>query len=117
SLSAVCVWQATATHRLPRGWQSRYSSRRLADSDRVDYMSKTYTYFAVLVGAVCVYFLVRLLFFIDLSSRTVQSDVVQGVLIGFGMAFVSAQIYARINATKVNGWITMFVLGEPSNVM
>jgi len=80
-------------------------------------MSRTYTYLAVLVGAVCVYFLVRLFFFIDLSTRTVPSDVLQGVLIGFGLAFVSAQIYARLKATRANGWITMFGLGEPSNGM
>jgi len=80
-------------------------------------MSRTYTYWAVLVGAVCVYFLVRLFFFIDLSTRTVPSDVLQGVLIGFGLAFVSAQIYARLKASRVNGWITMFGLGEPSNGM
>ncbi len=42
---------------------------------------------------------------------------IQGILIGFGLAFVSAQIYARITATKVNGWITMFGLGEPGNGM
>jgi hypothetical protein len=51
------------------------------------------------------------------STRTVRSDVVQGILIGFALAFVAAQIYARIKATKVNGWITMFGLGEPSNGM
>ncbi len=70
---------------------------------------------AALVGVVCVYFIIRLLFFIDPRSRTVQSDVIQGVLIGFGLAFVTAQIYARIKATKVNGWITMFGLGVPGN--
>ncbi len=80
-------------------------------------MSRTYTYLAALVGVVCVYFVVRLFFFIDLSSRTVQSDVVQGVLIGFGLAFVTAQIYARVKATRVNGWITMFGLGLPGNGM
>ena len=80
-------------------------------------MSRTYTFLATLVGVVCVYFLIRLFFFIDLSSRTVQSDVIQGVLIGLGLAFVSAQIYARVKATKVNGWITMFGLGEPGNGM
>jgi hypothetical protein len=47
----------------------------------------------------------------------VRNDVIQGFLIGFGLAFVSAQIYARIKATKVNGWITMFGLGEPGNGM
>jgi len=42
---------------------------------------------------------------------------VQGILIGFGLAFVAAQIYARIKVVKVNGWITMFGLGEPGNGM
>ncbi len=77
-------------------------------------MSRTYTYYlAVLDGLICVYFIIRLVFFAQ--SRTVQSDVVQGILIGFGLAFVSAQAYARIKATKVNGWITMFGLGVPGN--
>jgi hypothetical protein len=78
-------------------------------------MSKTYTYLATLVGAVCVYFITRLIFFP--RPRTVSSDLIQGALIGFGLAFVSAQIYARIKATKVNGWITMFGLGDPRNGM
>ena len=80
-------------------------------------MSRTYTYLAILVGVICAYFIIRLLFFTDLSTRTVQSDVIQGFLIGFGLAFVTAQIYARIKATKVNGWITMFGLGVPGNGM
>lgn len=42
---------------------------------------------------------------------------VQGVLVGIGLAFVSAQIYARIKTTKVNGWITMFGCGVPGNGM
>src|SRR5438876_8240610 len=41
----------------------------------------------------------------------------QGFLIGVGLAFVTAQAYARIKATKVNGWITMFGLGVPGNGM
>lgn len=80
-------------------------------------MSKTYTYLIALVGVVCAYFIIRLLFFANLSTRTVQSDVIQGILIGFGLAFVSANAYARIKATKVNGWITMFGLGVPGNGM
>ncbi len=81
-------------------------------------MSRTYTYYlAVLDGLICVYFIIHLLFFTDLSTRTVQNDVIQGVLIGFGLAFVMAQAYARIKATKVNGWITMFGLGVPGNGM
>ncbi len=78
-------------------------------------MSKTTTYLASLVGLVCVYFMVRLAFFP--RPRTVSSDLIQGALIGFGLAFVSAQIYARIKAKKVNGWITIYGLGEPGNGM
>lgn len=80
-------------------------------------MSRAYTYFAALVGVVCVYFIVRLLFFTDLSTRNIPSDILQGFLIGFGLAFVTAQVYARIKATKINGWITMFGLGVPGNGM
>jgi len=79
-------------------------------------MSRTITtYLATLVGLVCVYFIIRVIFFPQ--PRMVSSDLIQGALIGFGLAFVSAQIYARIKATKVNGWITMFGLGEPGNGM
>ena len=78
-------------------------------------MSKTYTYLATLIGAVCVYFIIRVIFFPQ--PRLVSSDVIQGALIGFGLAFVSALAYGRIKAKKVNGWITMFGLGEPRNGM
>jgi hypothetical protein len=47
----------------------------------------------------------------------VSKDVGQGILIGFGLAFVTAQTYARIKATRVNGWITMFGCGVPGNSM
>ncbi len=78
-------------------------------------MSRTYAYFAALVGVICGAFIVYLFFFPH--ARTVRSDVVQGVLIGYGLAFVTAQVYARLKATKVNGWITMYGLGEPGNGM
>jgi hypothetical protein len=80
-------------------------------------MSKTYTYLITIVGVVCAYFIVRLLFFTDLSTRTVQSDVLQGILIGIGLALVTVQVYVRIKAVKVNGWITMFGCGVPGNGM
>src|SRR5512138_509515 len=78
-------------------------------------MSRTYGLLAALVGLVCVYFIVNLLVFP--RERIVRNDVLQGVLIGAGLAFVTAQLYARIKATKVNGWITMFGLGVPGNGM
>ena len=78
-------------------------------------MSKTYSYFAILIGAVCVNFLVRTALF--RQDMLLRNAFIQGALIGFGLAFVSAQIYARVKATKVNGWITMYGLGRPSNGM
>ncbi len=78
-------------------------------------MNRTYTYLATIVGLVCVFFITRIIFFP--TTRILRNDIIQGVLIGFGLAFVSAQIYARIIATKVNGWITMYGLGDPKNNM
>ncbi len=78
-------------------------------------MNRITTYLSILVGAICVYFLVRLFAFPQV--RIVRNDVIQGVLIGFGLAFVTAQVYARVNAKKVNGWITMYGLGKPGNGM
>lgn len=80
-------------------------------------MSRTYDYFIAIVGAVCAFFLVRLFFFTDLAARTVQSDVLQGFLIGFGLAVVTAQVYAWTTATKTNGWVSAFGLGVPGNGM
>ncbi|GGI01030.1 DUF1214 domain-containing protein [Arthrobacter liuii] len=78
-------------------------------------MSKTYAYFTALIGTICVAFIFSMIFFPP--ARTVRSDLLQGFLIGFGMAFVTAQNYARIKAARVNGWITMFGLGDPGNGM
>jgi hypothetical protein len=81
-------------------------------------MSKTYTYLIALVGVVCAYFLIRLFFFMDLSSRTVRNDVIQGILIGIGLAFVTIYIFAKTRATKkINGWTTMFGCSKPGNGM
>lgn len=47
----------------------------------------------------------------------VYTDVIQGILVGFGIAIITAQITAKIKSTKVNGWTTMYGLGVPSNGM
>jgi hypothetical protein len=78
-------------------------------------MSKTYSYYAIFIGAVCVYFLARTAIFPQ--NILLRNAIIQGALIGFGLAFVSAQIYARVKVKKVNGWITMVGLGRPSNGM
>lgn len=80
-------------------------------------MSRTYTYVVLASGAVCVYFIIDLFFFVNLRSRTVQSDIVQGILVGVGLAFVTALVYGRIKATKSGGWITFYGCGVPGNGM
>jgi len=79
-------------------------------------MSRTSTFLVILNGGICAFFFIYVFFFSH-STRTVRNDVVQGILIGFALAFVMAQIVARIKATKINGWITMFGLGLPGNSM
>jgi hypothetical protein len=81
--------------------------------------NRTSTILTALNGAICGFFFIYsfVLGHFFTGSRTLRNDVVQGILIGFALAFVTAQIYARIKATKVNGWITMFGLGQPGNGM
>ena len=67
-------------------------------------MSRTLSYFAAFIGALCVCFIIHLFFFTHV--RTARNDVIQDFLIGFGLAFASAQAYAEMSAVKVNGWIT-----------
>ncbi len=56
----------------------------------------------------------KLLAFI--RKRTIVLDVVQGILIGAGLAFITVLlILPNFYVTKVNGWTTMFGCGEPGN--
>jgi hypothetical protein len=77
---------------------------------------RTSTYLTIFNGGICIFFFIHAFFFSH-TARTVKNDLVQGILIGFALAFVTAQIYARLKTTKVNGWITMFGLGLPGNGM
>jgi hypothetical protein len=50
-----------------------------------------------------------------LLRRTIVSDVVQGIIAGGVLAFITFQILAHGYVTKVNGWTTMYGCGEPGN--
>ena len=50
-------------------------------------------------------------------KRNIVADVVQGVIIGGVLAFITFQFIAHAYVTKVNGWTTMFGCGEPGNGM
>jgi hypothetical protein len=48
-------------------------------------------------------------------KRTITLDVVQGILIGVGLAFITLLIIGNAYVTRVNGWTTMFGCGQPGN--
>jgi hypothetical protein len=48
-------------------------------------------------------------------KRTVYLDVIQGILIGAGLAFITIFILPKAYVTKVNGWTTMVGCGEPGS--
>jgi ABC-type xylose transport system permease subunit len=54
--------------------------------------------------------IIRILMF----NRTIFTDVVQGIIIGGVLAFITAQIIMNAYVTTVNGWTTIFGCGEPS---
>jgi len=45
--------------------------------------------------------------------RTIVNDVVQGIIIGGVLAFITFQTLARAYVTTVDGWTTMYGCGEP----
>ncbi|HEX2915682.1 MAG TPA: DUF1254 domain-containing protein [Chloroflexia bacterium] len=45
------------------------------------------------------------------------TGILQGIIFGGILAFITVQIIVRIKATKVNGWITIFGCGLPGNSM
>src|SRR5215469_6005981 len=50
-----------------------------------------------------------------LWRRNIVSDVVQGIIIGGVLAFITFQIIAHTYITKINGWTTIYGCGEPGN--
>ncbi|MGE5378292.1 MAG: DUF1214 domain-containing protein [Bacteroidota bacterium] len=48
-------------------------------------------------------------------TRTITTDVVQGILVGVGLAFITLLMIGNSYITKVNGWTTMTGCGEPDN--
>ena len=53
--------------------------------------------------------------FVFLRRRTIVDDVVQGIIIGAVLAFVTFRILAHAYLSKVNGWTTMCGCGERGN--
>jgi hypothetical protein len=76
---------------------------------------RTWAFLTALIGLICGYVIIHWLFFAD--ALTLRNALVQGLLVGYGLALVTIEIFARIKATRVNGWITIFGCGMPGNSM
>jgi hypothetical protein len=48
-------------------------------------------------------------------KRTIISDIVQGIILGGVLGFITFQILTNAYVTKVNGWTSMLGCGEPGN--
>jgi hypothetical protein len=77
--------------------------------------ARTYAYFMAFIGVVCGWVIIRWCLFP--ASPTLRNALVQGFFVGFGLAVVTIEIVARVKATRINGWMTIFGCGEPSNGM
>jgi hypothetical protein len=77
---------------------------------------RAYSYYTALIGAICGYVIIRHVFTLG-NTMTVRNDMIQGFFVGFGLAVVTIEIYARIKTARINGWITMFHCGVPGNVL
>lgn len=73
---------------------------------------RTSALLATVVGVVCLFAIVRLVL---ADSRLVRNDIVQGALVGVGLAVVTVEVLSRVRSTKVNGWMTMLGIGLPGN--
>lgn len=74
----------------------------------------TYIIGSLIVGAL-IFGARRILNPTHIYPRTITSDVIQGILVGTGLAFVTLLMIGNAYVTKVNGWTTMFGCGEPGN--
>lgn len=74
----------------------------------------TYIVGSLIVGAL-IFGTRRVLNPTHIYTRTITSDVIQGILLGIGLAFIILLIIGNTHVTKVNGWTTMYGCGEPGN--
>ena len=73
----------------------------------------TFSFLIALIGVICAFVIIRSFLFAD--SLTLRNDLVQGFFVGGGLALVTVEVLARIKATRINGWITVFGCGVPGS--
>ena len=68
-----------------------------------------------LIGVVCAYVVIKR--FLSADSLTLRNALIQGLLVGYGLALVTIEILARMKITRINGWVTAFGCGLTGNGM
>ncbi len=76
---------------------------------------RLYTIYLALIGPVCGFVVVQRFRFAD--ELTLRHALIQGLLVGFGLAVVTIEILARIKRVSINGWVTAYGCGRPDNDM
>ncbi len=76
---------------------------------------RTYAFLTAVIGLICGWVIIRYILFAD--TLILRNALIQGFFVGFGLAVVTVEIYARIKATRINGWVTIFGCGVPGNGM
>jgi len=74
----------------------------------------TYIFGSIVIGAL-IFGARRILNPTYTITRTITTDVIQGILVGIGLAWITLLIIGNAHVTKVNGWNTMFGCGELGN--
>lgn len=77
--------------------------------------NKAYRYLIIVGGFICTYVMIKALFIIQV--RYVRTDIIQGVLVGFGLALATTYIVAIAQSKRTNGWTTMYGCGDPHQNM
>ncbi len=76
---------------------------------------RAYAIYITLIGAVCGYVVLNR--FLSADSLTLRNALIQGFFVGFGLAVVTIEIFARVKASRINGWVTAFECGLTGNGM
>ena len=72
---------------------------------------------SVLLGVGVAVYVFTLPLFGFAPQRSIRSDLFQGIIAGGALGAITAQLFARKTARKVNGWVTIFGCGQPGNGM
>ena len=73
----------------------------------------TYIFGSIILGAL-IFGARRILNPAFIPTRTITTDVIQGILVGIGLAWITLVMIGNAYITKVNGWTTMFGCSEPA---